>query len=54
MLGKRDEQEEEHREREAHQRVLHRMDRQPPQEFDQHERGEGEAEEEKTVLRGSL
>ncbi len=54
MLGERGEQQEEHRQRQADQRVLHRMDREAAQELEQHERRGGEADEEEAVLRGAL
>jgi hypothetical protein len=54
VLGERHEEEEEHRECEPDQAVLHRVDGEAPHQLEQEERGEGEADEEETVLRRAL
>src|SRR6185436_15173824 len=54
VLGKGNQQQEEDRQREADERILHRMDRQALQYLKQEKRGEGQADEEEAVLHGAL
>ena len=54
VLRERGQQQEEHGEREADERVLHRVDGEPAQQLEQEERAECQAEEEEPVLRGAL
>ena len=50
----RDEEQEEHRQREAHQGVLRRVDGEAAQQLEEEEGGEGEADEKEAVLRAAL
>jgi hypothetical protein len=53
VLGQGNQQQEEHRERRAGQRILHRVELHPPGQLDERQRGEGEQHEQERVLHGA-